>query len=172
VFGEESHFAVDPMAQTAAPGLGGGSDLNLEGVGSGSGLLDLTRESDDTSLGAEILDEIPSKGSRPLGPPDTGGSMSGLGLEAPRGGIVRGTTGVAIVEAKDPWAPAFGGVALGGAIVLLFALFALAAGLYGTVPDTIAMFAEKSFLIIFVIGIAVAAVCGALGKLIAMSMGR
>ena len=32
--------------------------LALESVGSGSGLLDLTRESDDTSLGAELLDEI------------------------------------------------------------------------------------------------------------------
>ena len=30
----------------------------LESSGSGSGLLDLTRESDDTSLGAELLDEI------------------------------------------------------------------------------------------------------------------
>ena len=33
-------------------------DLSLETVGSGSGLLDLTRESDDTSLGAELLDEV------------------------------------------------------------------------------------------------------------------
>ena len=32
-------------------------DLTLESVGSGSGLLDLTRESDDTSLGAELLEE-------------------------------------------------------------------------------------------------------------------
>ena len=33
-------------------------ELSLESVGSGSGLLDLTRESDDTSLGAELLDEV------------------------------------------------------------------------------------------------------------------
>jgi hypothetical protein len=33
-------------------------ELSLEAVGSGSGLLDLTRESDDTSLGAELLDEV------------------------------------------------------------------------------------------------------------------
>jgi len=33
-------------------------DLVLEQIGSGSGLLDLTRESDDTSLGTELLDEI------------------------------------------------------------------------------------------------------------------
>ena len=35
-----------------------GDDLQLEAVGSGSGLLDLTRESDDTSLGAELLEEV------------------------------------------------------------------------------------------------------------------
>jgi hypothetical protein len=39
--------------------------VNLEGAGSGSGLLDLTRESDDTSLGA-VFDELtPSGGRRP-----------------------------------------------------------------------------------------------------------
>jgi hypothetical protein len=36
-------------------------ELSLESVGSGSGLLDLTRESDDTSLGAELLEEVYSK---------------------------------------------------------------------------------------------------------------
>ena len=34
-----------------------GDDLSLEAVGSGSGLLDLTADSDDTALGAELLDE-------------------------------------------------------------------------------------------------------------------
>ena len=41
-------------------------DLSLETVGSGSGLLDLTRESDDTSLGAELLDEVYSDESGDL----------------------------------------------------------------------------------------------------------
>lgn len=41
-------------------------ELVLEQVGSGSGLLDLTRESDDTSLGTELLDEIyPDPGDAP-----------------------------------------------------------------------------------------------------------
>ncbi len=40
--------------------------LDLEQIGSGSGLLDLTRETDDTSLGADLLDEIY--------PADAGGS--------------------------------------------------------------------------------------------------
>lgn len=46
---------VDPLAQTAVSDVAG---LGLEGTGSGSGILDLTRESDDTSLGAELIDEI------------------------------------------------------------------------------------------------------------------
>jgi hypothetical protein len=46
---------VDPLAQTAVTDLAG---LGMEGTGSGSGILDLTRESDDTSLGRELLEEI------------------------------------------------------------------------------------------------------------------
>lgn len=46
---------VDPLAQTAVTDLAG---LAVDGMGSGSGILDLTRESDDTSLGKELLDEI------------------------------------------------------------------------------------------------------------------
>lgn len=46
---------ADPLAQTAISDLAG---LGLEGSGSGSGILDLTRESDDTSLGKDLLSEI------------------------------------------------------------------------------------------------------------------
>jgi len=58
VFEDEEELAdVDPLAQTVV--TEGAAGLGIEGVGSsGSGLLDLTRESDDTSLGADLLDEI------------------------------------------------------------------------------------------------------------------
>jgi len=47
---------ADPMAKTQiAPSLG--DQIAMEGAPGGSGLLDLTRESDDTSLG-EVLDTI------------------------------------------------------------------------------------------------------------------
>ena len=52
---DELDEAVDPLAQTAVTDVGG---LGIDGVGSGSGILDLTKESDDTSLGAELLEEI------------------------------------------------------------------------------------------------------------------
>ena len=50
---DELDEVVDPLAQTAVTDVAG-----LESVGSGSGILDLTRESDDTSLGPAILEEI------------------------------------------------------------------------------------------------------------------
>lgn len=52
---EELDEIVDPLAQTAVSDVAG---LGIEGIGSGSGILDLTKESDDTSLGAELLEEI------------------------------------------------------------------------------------------------------------------
>jgi hypothetical protein len=55
VFDDDFDEAVDPLAQTAVTDVAG---LGMEGTGSGSGILDLTRESDDTSLGAELLEEI------------------------------------------------------------------------------------------------------------------
>jgi hypothetical protein len=175
VFGDDTHAGVDPMAQTAMPGAGGSmAELNLEGIGSGSGLLDLTRESDETSLGAELLDEIsPSgKGSRPLAPPDTG-SMAGIKLDAPRGGVVRGTTGVVTVDAPDAWAGAFGAMALGTGFFLLFALFVLANGVVGVQPDAVKYFDNPNGLFVVIgIGAAIAVLFLAFGKAISMSTGK
>jgi len=55
---DDLEIAADPMAKTVA--TGGVAHLGLDGSGAGSGLLDLTRESDDTSLGADVLGEIES----------------------------------------------------------------------------------------------------------------
>jgi excisionase family DNA binding protein len=56
---DELEIDADPMAKTQITTGPIDDQVSLEGGGSsGSGLLDLTRESDDTSLGAELLDEI------------------------------------------------------------------------------------------------------------------
>lgn len=74
---------ADPMAQTQVTGPTiDDEELALESVGSGSGLLDLTRESDDTSLGAELLGEI-HLGS------DSMGTGTGISMES-----AVGSTGV------------------------------------------------------------------------------
>ncbi len=78
---------ADPMAATIVTDAGGISDdddLSLDSVGSGSGLLDLTRESDDTSLGAELLDEIYP----------TGGSAAGESISDSRMDTAAGSSGV------------------------------------------------------------------------------
>ena len=59
VFDADEVDMADSSAKTQiSDTLSDEDELALENVGSGSGLLDLTRESDDTSLGAELLDEI------------------------------------------------------------------------------------------------------------------
>ena len=55
---DELEIDADPMAETQITTPPSSDHVSLEGSGSGSGLLDLTREADDTSLGAELLDEI------------------------------------------------------------------------------------------------------------------
>ena len=177
VFGEDDEHS-DPMAQTAISSSPAISDLNLEGVGSGSGLLDLTRESDDTSLGAELIDELTpgrSGTARPLAPPDTG-AMSGISesptLEAPRGPINRGGMGVTYVEAADPMASAFGGLALGTAFVLLFGIFALVAAVYGTRPDSVEFLHHKNLFVIAGICAIVPIIFFVFGLLIGKSRAR
>jgi len=57
---DELPLAADPMGETQISA----TVPELEAVGSGSGLLDLTREKDDTSLGAELLGSIsPGEGA-------------------------------------------------------------------------------------------------------------
>jgi hypothetical protein len=179
VFGpdDESGGHVDPGAQTAISG-GLREQVNLEGVGSGSGLLDLTRESDDTSLGA-VLDEITPGGTAPgrRALADTGVSagtgITGLSEEVSAPTTSRRAGGVApvYVQQLDPSAAAFGGLALGAAAMLMYGIFVLIAALVGTRPAAATYFAKQPFYIPFAIGIGVAAVLGVFGLIIG-KMGR
>lgn len=58
VLDDELEIDADPMAKTQITSGAIGDQATGESGRSGSGLMDLTRESDDTSLGAELLDEI------------------------------------------------------------------------------------------------------------------
>jgi len=76
VFDADEVESADPMAQTqvTTPAIDE-EELALDTIGSGSGLLDLTRESDDTSLGAELLDEIYPGGERSDANIEEGGAV-------------------------------------------------------------------------------------------------
>jgi hypothetical protein len=142
VFGDMSDTSTpraDPMAQTSI-GSGIQDQINLEGVGSGSGLLDLTRESDDTSLGAELLDEIsPSSGTVAGARRGTVPAVdSGLAMETPRTVGRSAITAPVYVEASDAMAPALGWLALFGTIVLLFGIYVLLNAVSGVRPELVA----------------------------------
>ena len=138
VFGADDS-AADASAQTVISG-GIRNQMALEGVGSGSGLLDLTRESDDTSLGA-VLDEITPAGR---------GGAAPVGLEvmedeadtySTRAGI---TAPAQYVEAADPMAPAFGAMALAGFGAMMFGIYALISAVVGTRPPIMQWFDDET----------------------------
>ncbi len=116
--------SADPMAKTQiAPSIE--DQIALDGVGSGSGLLDLTRESDDTSLG-EVIDHIdleePAVGAPPAMPATTAygevaapmmmepepvmnastGFFSGMLVAAALIGLLIGAVGLSIAMDKQP----------------------------------------------------------------------
>ena len=165
---DDSVEAADPSAQTAITPQ---DQVNLEGVGSGSGLLDLTRESDDTSLGAELLDEI-APGTGKAARPGRGRAVSDSGMGAPgeTGGRVV-TPPPVYVEQADPLAPALGGAALAASIFVVLGGLILTCATMGTRPaliDTIAGAPgdNRSIWIIFGIGAGLALVFGVGGLLV------
>jgi excisionase family DNA binding protein len=126
VFGPDEVEPVDPMAQTAVTNPMADTaqeDLSLESVGSGSGLLDLTRESDDTSLGAELLDEIypggtnAGEGSLASGIGSSGVFESAISMETGAGGTAAG----GLTDLQGGAAPAMGGAGgVGGAMIATY----------------------------------------------------
>lgn len=168
VFSADEVEHADPAAQTAISGAQG--DVNLEGIGSGSGLLDLTRESDDTSLGAELLDEIAPGGSaagtikRPSGIGDSTAAGAAVGDEPKLTGgrQIIGQT----FELPDPLAPAFGGAALGGFIVLLVGAYVLISSLVGAPGGVAASLASHGFWAVAIGGLIVSVILFIVGLIL------
>jgi len=118
--------AADPMAKTQiAPSLE--EQMSLDGAGSGSGLLDLTRESDDTSLGAEVLDHIDME--------EAIGSDILPAQEAPppAGAPVEAAAPVA-AEAIDPNAGLFSGIVVGCAVASGLLVVVMMAAMFRMLP--------------------------------------
>jgi hypothetical protein len=157
---DDSIESADPSAQTAITPQ---DQVNLEGVGSGSGLLDLTRESDDTSLGAELLDEIAPGASKPRPGRGRAVSDSGMGAPSDMGGGRAVTPPPVYVEQADPLAPALGGAALAASIFVILGGLVLTAATMGTRPELVNLIAgqpgeNRSIWIIFGIGAGLALV--------------
>ena len=127
---------IDSAERTGVSALGnrGGGDaveIGLETVGSGSGLLDLTRESEETALGAELIDQVYSSEGG-----DAGAGASGLfdavNATPGYGAAPVPTTGMMVAEAYDgAWSAATIGLMIAaaiGLIVMLLIAFSMAFG--------------------------------------------
>lgn len=167
---------VDPLAQTAVTDIAG---MGLEGAGAGSGIMDLTRESDDTSLGRELLEEIYT----PETAPDAAAEDTAAGTEAVEEEAdleeaepepasdkkvvkKRGRTAVATAAresalAADPATVAMTALLGIGVLVMVFASLAAASLVRGVVP---AMFqwVYANMLIAVPVAFVVAGVAGGL----------
>lgn len=149
-----------------AAGAGGGITqaesgpgiLQLDGEGSGSGLLDLTREGDDTSLGA-VLDEIyPGEQEGVAGSTGLGsGIVAGLGTglasaltpeEQEAEGVSAEAQGVGY-GVDNSYRP-FTAVMVPAVILLALALVAVAGVLQGITPAFVAILRDN--LLYFLIG--------------------
>ena len=124
--------AADPMAKTQiAPSLD--EQIGGEGASAGSGLLDLTRESDDTSLGAEVLGHIDMEsGEAPA--PSVDSVAGSIAAEAESNAPVAET--IMVVERHDPSAGTYTGMAAGATLVLM---------LLGAIAATLVSGARESF---------------------------
>lgn len=133
--------------------------VSLESFGSGSGLMDLTRESDDTSLGAEgLLDEL--YGEDEAGEAGGGGggiaetdlfegaaSAGSLGEDSPAAG------GVVTVESIDPKASGLvGGLSVGALLACGLGLAVVLMGVIGASPDVITGLMSKSQVVLVLMG--------------------
>jgi hypothetical protein len=117
---DDLEIAADPRAKTMMTGAD--EHLGLDGSGGGSGLLDLTRESDDTSLGAELLEGIdmgdtaetvvPSGVTATQEEPAAEEAVSEADLPTvPSGPVV-------VLAPMEPVSPAFTGLLAAAALVL------------------------------------------------------
>ncbi|HVZ94375.1 MAG TPA: hypothetical protein VG797_07690 [Phycisphaerales bacterium] len=169
VFDIDATETADPSAATVS-GSGFGEGLNVEALGSGSGLMDMAREPDDTSIGAsELLDELYPGGG------DSGPSASGSGETVAGSGLFEAAPGeaeltsdtpvlVAPIEAYDAKGSGLvGGLSLGAAIALALAVAVVLMGLIGAPPTFFATFLGGNILIMTGILLGVVLVTAGLG---------
>lgn len=173
IFDAESTETADPSAVTQVTETST-SELALETVGSGSGLLDLTREADDTSLGQDLLEEVSvtqtevteTIGDAPSALFESTGAESDVGVAAGAGAVAM-VPAAALAEPYDgTWSGITGGVALGMTLLLALVLTLVVFGLSGAVGAPLVTMIGDNFWMWVGIGAGVVAICGIVGMVL------
>ncbi|GAB4547375.1 MAG: hypothetical protein Tsb0013_07060 [Phycisphaerales bacterium] len=169
IFDADEVEEADPGAVTQITDLQGSGEaldaVSLESFGSGSGLMDLTRDAgDDTAAGmGGVLDDIyssPDSAGETVG--ETGlfeGAASAAELEtAPASGAG------ALPEAMDPkFSGLSGGLMFGALLTTIGAIAMVLMSAIGFVPEAITGFMDGNVLIMMGIAAGVTGLCGLVG---------
>ena len=143
VLDDETSGGADAAADTVVSAEPSLDNVSLESFGSGSGLMDLTRESDDTSLGADgLLDELYSGGGDgPADESETATAADGDLFEGAAAaedvdeGVGGGAMVASVAEPYDGRGSGLaGGMALGMTLALLGGLGVVVMAMVGPVP--------------------------------------
>lgn len=124
IFDAEETEEADPSAQTVMSETAGATAPEfpaMDPAASGSGLLDLTRESDDTSLGADLLQDVYGDAGDTGAPAaDAGELFETTGAQTEQEAASPAVPMMAAVEAIDPkWSAAVGAASFILSIALL-----------------------------------------------------
>lgn len=160
VFDDELEIDADPMAKTQITESATGDQVSLEGTGGGSGLLDLTREADDTSLGAELLDEI-YPGEEDAAPKPAAKAPTAREVEAAPAAEPE-PVAVAYAPTGDPTESVFDGLMVGSLLMLALAGSVGAAALQGFAPGY-AQYLSNNLLVFLAVALGVPLVSVGIG---------
>jgi len=151
IFDADELDTADPAAVTQITDSGF-DELQLDSIGSGSGLLDLTRESDDTSLGAEFLDELyPGSDEQTVDQDVPGGGLFETTGREESAGDAGGVAGGAMVMAEQLDGASSGlaaGLSIGAVIALSLGLVAVILGIMGAPADQLMTILADNYVII------------------------
>ncbi len=131
---ENITIPADPMAETVVS-----AGDAAEGSSGGSGLMDLARESDDTSLGAELYDEQAEGEAAPAAGSGAPAGSAAPAEAAPAPHVEYYVAPAPGYQVEDPMAPAFIAMSVVGLIALLVSGMAVAAGIMGSWPSLLSM---------------------------------
>ncbi|MFO0827292.1 MAG: helix-turn-helix domain-containing protein [Phycisphaerales bacterium] len=143
---EASRYGQDKSSGSKAGAKAGSGELSLETVGSGSGLLDLTRENDDSLSGAALIEDAFQSEEDVQLPANASGLFDAAGGADSGGNAVAAGAGTMammpmVVEAYDgSWSGLGVGLMIGAFAALLCALIIVAVGVSGAVPALATMF--------------------------------
>ncbi|MCZ6834874.1 MAG: hypothetical protein O7G85_03795 [Planctomycetota bacterium] len=149
--GEGDDIAGDTQVGGTQVGVEAVEDeLSLEAIGSGSGLLDLTRESDDTSLGAELLEEVYSGDTASDIAANASGLFEAAGADTAdeavpvEGGVAAMASMPMIAEVYDGSGSGLGvGMMIGSLIALVCVAIIIIVSIMGSTPMLTGLIADK-----------------------------